>query len=294
MCTEDSPCEVCKVWLPEAWQAEEKANEQKRKRKAAAAAKAAKKSHERETMDDSVEIHALEDALQLPPTKLKSNGSSKTKRAKQPQVLGQRLRRWSNLPAGLPGPMSPRSLCLPACLWWDGPGPTVFPGPRGRNATGHVVGSPIDDHTGPTDAMTLQGPIILLDTTVDIERGSGPGPRHRVGPAPGGRLILRVVRGRAVSLRGRRMSGLQGLPLIPITIITSLRVIVGPCLHHHQVRRQIASLRLVIIKMEDVKVLRGLDHPTSPDGRYSCPRPLPSHQRKEHHGDPFAAPARTR
>ena len=33
--------------------------------------------------------------------------------------------------------------------------------------------------------------------------------------------------------------------------------------------------------MEDVKVLRGLVHPTSPDGRYSCPWPLPSHQREE-------------
>ena len=77
--TEDSPCEVCKDWLPEAWQAQEKANEQKRKCKAA---KAAKKSQEREPMDDSVEIHAPEDALQLPPTKRKSDGSSKTKRAK--------------------------------------------------------------------------------------------------------------------------------------------------------------------------------------------------------------------
>ena len=49
LCTEDSPCEVCKDWLPEAWLAQEKAIEQKRKRKAAAAAKAAKKSQERET-----------------------------------------------------------------------------------------------------------------------------------------------------------------------------------------------------------------------------------------------------
>ena len=39
----------------------------------------------------------------------------------QPQVLGRRLRRWSNLPYGLPGPVNPRSPSLPACLWWDGP-----------------------------------------------------------------------------------------------------------------------------------------------------------------------------
>ena len=31
--------------------------------------KAAKKSQERDAMDDSVKIHAPEDALQLPPTK---------------------------------------------------------------------------------------------------------------------------------------------------------------------------------------------------------------------------------
>ena len=41
LCTEDSPCEVCKDWLPEAWQAQEKAIEQKRKCKVAAVAKAA-------------------------------------------------------------------------------------------------------------------------------------------------------------------------------------------------------------------------------------------------------------
>ena len=33
--------------------------------------------------------------------------------------------------------------------------------------------------------------------------------------------------------------------------------------------------------MEDMKVLRGLDRPMSPDERYSCPRPFPSHQREE-------------
>ena len=212
---------------------------------------------------------------------VRATGHPWRREPRQPQVLGQRLRRWSNLPGGLPGPLSPRSPWLPACLWWDGPGPTVVPGPRGR--------SPQITKWGPTDARTPQGPIILLDTTMDVKRGSGPGPRHRVGPAPGGRLIRRVFRGRAVSLRGRRMSGLQGLPLIPITIIASQRVILGPCLHHHRRRQQIASLHLVIIKMEDVKVLRGLVHPTSPDGSYSCPQPLPSH-----HGDSFAGPARTR
>ena len=80
LCTEDSPCEVCKDRLPEAWLAQEKVIEQKRK--AAVAAKAAKKSQERDVLDDLVEIHAPEDVLQLLPTKRKSDGSSKSKRAK--------------------------------------------------------------------------------------------------------------------------------------------------------------------------------------------------------------------
>ena len=77
LCTEDSPCEICKDWLPEAWQAQVKVNEQKRRWKAAAAAKAAKKSQERDTMDDSTP----EEVLQLP-TKRKSDGLFKTKRVK--------------------------------------------------------------------------------------------------------------------------------------------------------------------------------------------------------------------
>ena len=81
LCTQDRPCLVCKDWLPEAWAAQAKANAQKTRRKAAAAAKAAKKASE-ETMDDFVEIHAPEEALQLPSKHSKSEGSSKTKRTK--------------------------------------------------------------------------------------------------------------------------------------------------------------------------------------------------------------------
>ena len=150
MCTEDLPCEICKDWLPEVWQAQEKANEQKRRRKAA---KAAKKSQERDTMDDSVEIHTPEEVLQLP-TKRKRDGSSMTKRAKTATGSGS---------GSLPGPVSPRSPWLPACLWWDGPGPTVVLGPRGR--------SPQITKWGPTDARTPQGPIILLDTSSGREEG---------------------------------------------------------------------------------------------------------------------------
>ena len=81
LCTQDRPCLVCKDWLPEAWAAQAKANAQKTRRKAAAAAKAAKKASE-ETMDDSVEIDAPEEALQLSSKRSKSEGSSKTKQTK--------------------------------------------------------------------------------------------------------------------------------------------------------------------------------------------------------------------
>ena len=80
LCTQDRPCLVCKDWLPEAWTAQAKATAQKNRRKAAAAAKAAKKASE--TMDDLVELHAPEDALQTPSKRTKSKDSSKAKRLK--------------------------------------------------------------------------------------------------------------------------------------------------------------------------------------------------------------------
>ena len=80
LCTQDRPCLVCKDWLPEAWTAQAKATAQKNRPQAAAAAKAAKKASE--TMDDSVELHAPEDALQTPSKRTKSKDSSKAKRSK--------------------------------------------------------------------------------------------------------------------------------------------------------------------------------------------------------------------
>ena len=151
----------------------------------------------------------------------------------------------------------------------------------GQNATDHEVGIVREDRMGPTDARTPPD-IMLLDTTVDDERVSGPDPRPRAGPAPGDRRIRLVVQGPAVFPR-QRMPGLQPLPLMRI-IIASLWVIAGPCLHLHRGRRPTASLHPVIIMREDERVLKGLVHHTSPDGKYSCPRPLPSHQR----GEPYS------
>ena len=79
LCTLDRPCTAFKDWLPEAWEAQAKANTQKTRRKAAAAAK---KASELETMDDSIEIHAPEERLQLPSKWASSEGSSKSKRTK--------------------------------------------------------------------------------------------------------------------------------------------------------------------------------------------------------------------
>ena len=78
LCTQDSPCLVCKDWLPEAWTSQAKATAQRNRHKAAAAAKAAKK--ESEMMEDSVELHAPRDAF--PTKRTKSKDSSKAKRSK--------------------------------------------------------------------------------------------------------------------------------------------------------------------------------------------------------------------
>ena len=77
LCMQDSPCEVCKDCLPEAWEALEKAAQQKRKRKAATAARAVKKSQE---MDDSIELHAPEEGIHVPAAKRRDDGASKMKK----------------------------------------------------------------------------------------------------------------------------------------------------------------------------------------------------------------------
>ena len=58
-CTRETPCEVCKTCISENWDAHEKARKQKLKKAAASAAKKMQES----SMDDSIDIHAPEDAL---------------------------------------------------------------------------------------------------------------------------------------------------------------------------------------------------------------------------------------
>ena len=71
LCIQESLCDVCKNWHPEAWQALDKPLRQKQKCKAAAAAKRA-----HDSMDDSIKIHAPEDGLQVPPVKNRDDVSS--------------------------------------------------------------------------------------------------------------------------------------------------------------------------------------------------------------------------
>ena len=256
LCTHEAPCDVCKDWLPEAWEALEKAAQQKRKHKAAAAARAVKKSQE---MDDSIEIHAPEEGIQVPPAKRRDDSRPRRRRERnQPPHL--RLRRQS-LPTGLPGPVTRRGPFHPASLWWEDPGPTAaqcLPGPTDLNTIDHAVVIEADEVTGRTDVTTHQGPA----TRPDVEGvGRGASPRLWEGPAlEPGTLTRRMLQGLVLRRGGRRRSGLLVLPLIINIITQSHRRILGP------------GPGLSI--MTDVRVWTawGLGRHTCPDVRSSCPR----------------------
>ena len=225
LCTQTSPSDVCKDWLPEAWEALEKAAQQKRKRKAAGAARAVKKTQE---MDDSIELHAPE-GIQIPPAKRRDDMTGRpSRRRERSQPARPRLRRQC-LPTVLPGPETRRSPCHPACLWWEVPGPTAaqcLPGPTVLNTINHAVVIGADEVMGQRDATTRQGPATRPDV---VGVGNGPGPRHREGPAlEPGTLIQRMFRGLVVLQRGQRRSGLPAQPLVIIVIRQGHHRIVGP------------------------------------------------------------------
>ena len=108
----------------------------------------------------------------------------------------------------------------------------------------------------------------IRDMTADEERLSGPIQALRVGPAPGDKWMRLVVQGPTAFPR-RRTPVLRPLPLM-LTIIASLQAIADPCNHRHLGHRPTESLRPVIIMREDERVLKGPDHRTSPDVKYSC------------------------
>ena len=232
LCTQDRPCLVCKDWLPEAWAAQAKANAQKTRRKAAAGAKAAKKASEREAMDNSVEIHALEETLQLPSKRASSDGSSKSKRTKTKATSS--------------GSCEPKSVVSAVER------PSSHGSDRRRSRSADQKRRHGTDKR--QDSPSLGG------MTVDGERTSGPVQAPRAGPAPGN------VPSPAVFPR-RRTPVLRPLPLI--IVIISHRAIEDPCHQPHLGRLPTVSHRPVIMR-EDESATIGLDIRTSPDGKCSC------------------------
>ena len=242
LCAQDRPCLACKDWLPEAWAAQSKANAQRNRRKAAAMAKAAKKASE-ETMDDSVEIHAPEEAIQLPSKRSKSEGSSKTKRTKTKATTSE-----SSQPKSVASSVS------------------AVGRPSSHRSDRRRSRSP--------ECKRRHGDRILRDisrhgVTASGERESGPGQVPRAVPAPGG------VPSPAVSPR-RRTPVRRPLPL---DIIIILRAIVDPFHQHHLGRLPTAGLRPVT--REDERMPIGRVRRTSPDVMSSCLPRVPSRLRRE-------------
>ena len=226
LCTQDSPCEVCKDWLPEAWQALERATRQKQKCKAAAAAK---KSHD---MDYSIEIHAPEGGL--PPIKQREDESSwhkdLAKRAKTATSSTSKALEAKSTDRPSRSRDRNQRQFHPVFLWWeDLLGRTAamgLPGPKDLNAIDRTVVNGVAEIvvTGLRDIMTHPGLVIHLG---DVRVGSGPGPcLRREGPAPDpSRLTRRTFRGLTVLWGGWQMSD-----LLPLIITRGHRFIMVPVL----------------------------------------------------------------
>ena len=195
LCTQTSPHDVCKDWLPEAWEALEKAAQQKRKRKAAAAARAAKKTQE---MDDSIELQASKEGIQVPPAKCRDDGSSKLKKraesaSSSKATAAKSADRHSKshdtsskameaMSADRPSRSrdKKKSLLFSVSAVVSPTAAQCLSGPAILNTMDHVVVTGADEVTGQTDTMPRQGPATRPDL---VGVGSGPGPRHREGPA---------------------------------------------------------------------------------------------------------------
>ena len=261
LCTQESPCDVCKDWLPEAWEALNKALRQKQKRKAAAA-----QVRERMTvwMTRSKSTPQKTDCKFLPSrTERTGRLGSKTPRRerKQPPHPCLRLRM-----SGLPGHVT-RSRVRQfhqVYLWWDDLlGPTALPGPRDVIAADCTVVNGVTETvvTGLRDDTSHLGLVTHLGV---VRLGNGPDRGlRRDGPALPGRLILWTFWNPTTLRGGLQMSG--HLPPIIISITTrghrlhlGLRLIVGPCQNS--------------IIMEDVRVLtrRSLGRPMCPDVMWNC------------------------
>ena len=246
LCTQDSPCLVCKAWLPEAWVAQAKANAQINRRKAAAAAKAAKKAEE--TVEESVEIHTPEEAIQLPSKRSTSKGSSKTKRTKTKATSSE-----SSQPKSVASRVS--AVGRPSSHGSD----------RRRSRSPERKRR----HVGTTNVRILRD-ISRHGVTAPVERESGPGQVPLAVPALGGGVPSPAV-------SPRRQTPVRR-PL-PLDIIIILRAIVDPFHQVHLGHLPTAGLRPVT--REDERVPTGRVRRTSPDGMSSCPPRVPSRLRRE-------------
>ena len=266
LCTEDSPCEICKDWLPEAWQAQAKANEQKRRR---SAAKAAKKSQERETMDDSVEIHAPEEVLQLP-AKPFTEGSSKSKGAKTATSSGSKATEVEQ------STVRPSRSCEPK---------------KSVASSVSVVGRPSSDRS--ERHRSRSGDRKRRSHGSDRRQDS---PRHHASRHDSGRQ--EGERSRPTSSGGsssrRQADSTGGSGSSCVSRATDVRPSASSSHAHHHHRKSSGDRRSLSSSSprasadlksppghDHERVLKGLVHHTSPDGKYSCPWPLPSHQRRE-------------
>ena len=223
-------------------------------------------------MDDSVEIHAPEEVLQLPSKRASSDGLSKSKRAKIATSSGSKateVERSAVRPSKSHEPKKFVASSVSVAGWPSSDGSERHrsqSGDRKRRSHGSArcQDSP-RHHTSRHDSGRREGERSRLSS-------SGGSSSRRHVDSTGGSGSRRVSK--AMDARSSASSS-------HAHIIASPRVITDPCHHRHQGRRPTASLRLVIFVREDERVLKGLVHHTSPDGKYSCPRPLPSPQRGE-------------
>ena len=243
LCTQDSPCLVCKDWLPEAWIAQAKATAQKNRRKAVARPPPRQKQRRRQVRPWTIRwSYTHQETLFLPSVpspKIRPRPSGR----KQPQV-----------------PLNP-SPWLPASRRWDGPAPT------GRTTAGRGRLN-ISEDMARKNVTSLRdiSRHAMTATAATGERASGPGQVPLVAAA-------RVdVPSPAVSLR-RRTPVRRALPL---AIIIILRAIVDPSHHLHHGRLQTASLSPVTAR-NDERVPTGRLRRLSPDRMSSyllrSPRP---------------------
>ena len=242
LCTQDSPCLVCKDWLPEAWTAQAKA----RHREIVARPLPRRKQRRKKVRSWTIRwSYTHQQTLFLPSVpnpKIRPRPSGR----KQPQV-----------------PLNP-SPWLPASRRWDGPAPT------GRTTAGRGRLN-VGEDTARKNVTSLQdiSRHAVTATAATGERASRPGQVPLVVPA-------RIdVSSPAVSLR-RRTPVRRALPL---AIIIILRVIVDPSHHLHHGHLQTASLSPVTAR-DDERVRIGWVGRLSPDGMSSyllrSPRPLRS------------------